>query len=98
MNKTNFLVVLLVAVAVCSIVLFSSVFVVLGADHNCMGECCEICCLISNIENTIKTLALAVLLIAAMLALIYASTIFCISLVEAHQNNSLIKLKTKLSN
>ncbi len=98
MTKNKRVPALLIAAAVCFVMLFSSVFIVVNTGHDCTGESCPICCQINLFENTLKTLSNTFPAIALALALTY-SVLACLSVfTAARQTESLVTLKVKLSN
>lgn len=96
-NKKRVITLILTALF-CFAVLFSAVFIIAEAEHDCTGEHCSICYQLSSCENTIKTISLtgAVFAVAVYLMYLFLRSIAvysndgCIS--------SLITLKVKLSN
>lgn len=98
MTKKNRILSVLFAVTVIFVMLFSACFILSEADHNCIGEKCQICFQISVCENTLKTLGLAASIFA-----VAAATLYYLSVIIEFKNtqtvfNTLILLKVKLSN
>lgn len=75
----------------------SPVFIAKHADHDCRGEHCQICGIISHLGNTLKQLGTAVVAIAAVLA-----TAYCLSSTVPLQAISVrqtpVTLKVQLNN
>lgn len=96
-KHTRFLAVLL-ALAVAFVMLSSAVYISANADHDCIGEGCQICYNISGCENTLKNLSTAVSVIAVAVMLID-----CLCMMIDHPAKTvsvctLVTLKVKLSN
>lgn len=66
MAKQKRMLAMAMAVAILFIVLASAFFIAAEANHDCVGDGCEICCQINVCRTVLKGLALAV--IAAVLA------------------------------
>ncbi len=98
MTKKNRLIALLLAVTVIFAVLFSALFIAQNADHNCIGDDCQICYAISVCENVLKTIgsALAVVILAALVG-VFRFFLPSVSKRTAYRT-SLVTLKVKLSN
>ena len=98
MAKKKRLPVLLLAAAVCFVMLFSSVFIAVNTDHDCMGEHCPICYQINFCENTLKTLSHAVPAITLAIALTDSFSTCLSAFTARKRTESLVTLKVKLSN
>lgn len=98
MTKKTRILALLAAVIVCSVMLFSSVFVVTNAGHDCTGEDCPICDQIHTCENTLKTLSNAAPVIALAIVFTYSFLAGHSLLTAGKWVRTLISLKVKLSN
>lgn len=98
MKKQNRKIALLLALAVCFVMLFSAFYIAAQADHDCIGEDCPICYQISICENTLKTLGFVAAAAVLSAALIY----LCFTFTKQQENTlrqaTLITLKVKLSN
>ena len=78
--------------------IFSYVFIVKEADHDCSGEDCEICQLIDFcLDQIIKCVPLIV-----VAATIIAATCYCfentVSLISEYKRNDPVLLKTRRNN
>lgn len=58
------------AVATVFVMLFSSLYIVEHSDHECGGADCPICAVMAQCSNNLKTIGLAVVVVAAMCGLI----------------------------
>ena len=89
---------LLLAVAVILFLLSSSAFIVIHADHDCIGEGCEICEMLCICAERLQQLAVAVILIVLAAAV---SALFCDCVTDvafSRASYTLVALKVKLSN
>lgn len=98
MTKNNRILTLLLALIVGFVVMFSSVFTVVEAYHNCEEEHCQVCYQISVCKNTLKTLSDVVVTISAAIALVYSLLTCLFVFITNRQSESLVTLKVKLSN
>ena len=80
------------------VLLFSHIFVIVEANHDCSGEDCPICKIIAIVSDTIKVLSLIGFLIIICLAIGFGYLKLLHIESEAHSVVSLISLKVKLSN
>ena len=97
-KKRNRIAALLLAVTIPVIMLYSAFFVGAEADHDCVGEGCQICYQVDACQNTLKSLSLAVCVTAVAVAFTY-TLCRCISLcMDYAQRDTLVSLKVKLSN
>lgn len=98
MTKKKRLIATLLTVMVIFVVLFSSLFIVENANHDCIGDDCSICYVISVCKNVLKTIGLA-LAVAILTAFVGTFMLFLPSLTERVAGSiSLVTLKVKLSN
>lgn len=89
---------LLLAVALILFLLSSSAFIVIHADHDCIGEGCEICEMLCVCVERLRQLAVAVILIVLAVAV---SALFRDCAADAafsRISHTLVALKVKLSN
>ncbi len=97
MTKRNRSVALFMALAVFVVVLFSSLYTVENADHDCVGESCPICAQIAVCENTLHGFSMAAVAVAA----IVFAPVFCALAVKpafvSLFSDTLVSLKVKLS-
>lgn len=84
--------------AVCLLVLFSAVFITAEADHDCIGEDCRICAVITICKNTLKMQSAVAADAVVSAALAFASIAVCVCIYRSDDKNSLVSLKVKLSN
>ena len=88
---------LIVAAAVFFVMLYSALYIAAEANHDCVGENCQICYQISVCENTLKTLSFAVF--AAVFAAAFTYTL-CRSIsacADVTTIYTLVSLKVKLT-
>ena len=88
---------LLLAVALIIVLLSSSALIVIHADHDCVGESCEICEMLCVCAERLQQLAVAVVLIVLAVA---ATALFRDRAADAafsHTAHTLVALKVKLS-
>ena len=98
MEKRDRKLALLLALAVCFVMLFSAFYIAAEADHDCIGENCPICYQISVCENTLKSLGYGALALAAFFALTFSAAILFSQPKTYLRQSTLITLKVKLSN
>lgn len=97
MTKQKRMLALVMAAAILFVVLTSAFFIAAEADHDCIGDGCEICCQINVCRTVLKGLALAV--IAAVLTAA-AGHAFGFGVAENrvfYPQYTLVSLKVKLS-
>lgn len=70
MKRNNRLLAMLLCLGVISMMLFSCVYAVCAAHHDCIGEGCQVCASMEACEQNIRNLVTAVVL-AAVVALSY---------------------------
>lgn len=98
MEKRNRKLALLLALAVCFVMLFSAFYIAAEADHDCIGENCPICYQISVCENTLKSLGYGVAVLVAAIVLTFSAAIL-LSQPKTHlKQSTLITLKVQLTN
>ena len=97
MEKKKRIAALLLAVAVLFVVLYSALFIVAEADHDCAGENCPICYQINICQNTLKKLSLAVFAAAFAAAFTYTLCRDISVCTDYAQSYTLVSLKVKLS-
>lgn len=80
------------------VMLFSHIFVIAEADHDCLGEECPICDVIAIVSDIIKDLSFvgAAIIICAAITFGVIKTLLVKN--ETNKVSSLITLKVKLSN
>ena len=88
----------LLAVVLAVVMLSSTVYIAVEADHDCSGEDCAICHQIGVCENLLKTLGLAGAAAAVTAALTYALCRAILPCAERLGTGTLVSLKVKLSN
>ena len=97
MAKRNRCLALVMAAAILFVMLTSAFFIAAEADHDCIGDDCEICCQINVCRAVLKGLALiaiAAVFAAAACAALCAVFAACR---EQTRNFTLVSLKVKLS-
>ena len=80
------------------VMLFSHIFIIAEADHECSGEDCPICEIIAIVSDTIKGLSLIGSAVVICAALVFGIVKSLYVNNEAQSVSSLITLKVKLSN
>lgn len=97
MARHNRYLALAIAIATLFIVLTSAYFIAAEAGHNCIGDGCQICCLVNACRAVLKGLALVI--VAAVLAAVVCFALFYLLAACRKQARSctLISLKVKLS-
>lgn len=98
MTKKKRMLSLLAAVVALFVVLYSNIYIVVEADHECVGDNCPICCQINACQNTLKHLDLGVHTAATAAVFVY---MICSGVsISAYfiQHYTLVSLKVKLSN
>ena len=98
MVKPKRILAMLMAVAVFAVMLSSALFLAEGADHDCIGDGCQICFQMNVCRGILKSLSLALHVAVAALAV---ACILCGSICprgESSDHVTLITLKVKLSN
>ncbi|MBQ9664651.1 MAG: hypothetical protein IJV40_16010 [Oscillospiraceae bacterium] len=88
--------VLVAAMLVCAL-LFSVLFLVVEAHHDCDGDDCAICAQITVCENLLQKLTFTVLALTASVSGCRIASVFIRSAVGRFRQATLITLKTKLS-
>ena len=97
MTKKKRIISLIVAVAVIFVMLYSALFIVSHAEHDCVGENCPICYQISVCENTLKNLSLAVCAVAFAAAFTYTLCRSISACADVTPSYTLVSLKVKLT-
>ncbi len=97
MEKRNRKLSVLLALAVCVVMLFSAVYIAEEAGHNCIGENCPICCQISICSHALKLLGYGVAAIVAAVALAFSAAVFSVCSKTNFRESTPITLKVKLS-
>ena len=97
MTKKKRIISLIVAVAVFFVMLYSALFIVSHAEHDCVGENCPICYQISVCQNALKNLSLAVSAAAFAAAFTYTLCRSISACADVTPSYTLISLKVKLT-
>lgn len=97
MTKKTRGIALVLAVLVLSVMLSSTLYIANKADHDCIGEHCQICQQISICQNTLKNLGFGVAASAIAIALTYILASVLTSTKDESALTTLITLKIKLS-
>ena len=97
MTKKKRIISLIVAVAVFFVMLYSALYIVAEANHDCVGENCPICYQISVCENTLKNLSLAVCAVAFAAAFTYTLCRSISACADVTPSYTLVSLKVKLT-
>ena len=97
MKKKNRIIAILLAVMVVFVMLYSALFIVAHAEHDCVGENCPICYQISVCENTLKNLSLAVCAVAFAAAFTYTLCRSISACADVTPSYTLVSLKVKLT-
>ena len=98
MVKPKRILAMLMAVAVFAVMLSSALFLAEEADHDCIGDGCQICVQMNVCRGILKSLSLALHAAVAAFAVVY---ILCGSFWPREESTghvTLITLKVKLSN
>ncbi len=98
MTKRIRIIALLLALAVAFVMLFSAIYIVAEADHDCTGIHCSICAHIQVCKTNLKNLSTALTIIVLNLVL---AAVLCLYMVQIRTFSSLttlVSLKVKLSN
>ncbi len=75
----------------------ASLFIVVHeADHDCIGEGCPICAVVTVCQNTLKTLSVALAVFAAIAASVCFTVIFITVFNASFHNETPVSLKVKL--
>ena len=98
MTKTKRALALLLAVAVIFVLFSSSALIVLHADHDCIGEGCEICELLCVCAECLRQLAVAVIVIALAMATFILFHNCVADAAFPRTSCTLVTLRVKLSN
>ena len=88
---------LILTIAFVFVMLFSQVFVIAEADHDCSGEDCPVCETVAVIGNFFKELSIIGCLAFACAATVFAVIRSLFTRNETRSVFSLITLKVKLS-
>ena len=97
MEKKKRIIAILLAVTVFFVMLYSALFIVVHAEHDCVGENCPICYQIDVCQNALKNLSLAVSAAAFAAAFTYTlcrSISSCAAVIPSY---TLVSLKVKLT-
>lgn len=97
MNRPKQLVTIL-ALLLALVMLFSAVYIVLEADHDCGGEDCLVCAQLRACEELLRNLLLTAVLLSAAGCLCALSRVIARAASRFVACHSLIALKVKLSN
>ena len=97
MKKKNRILAILLAVTVLFVMLYSALFIVAHAEHDCVGENCPICYQISVCEHTLKNLSLAVCAVAFAAAFTYTLCRSISACADVTPSYTLVSLKVKLT-
>ncbi len=98
MAKRNSVLAMIMVTIITIILLFSTVFLVRAAGHDCTGENCAVCCQMHVCENSLKILTHVVAAVTGAVAFMYI-LLSCLPLFGADiPIQSLITLKVKLLN
>lgn len=97
MTRKNRIVAVLLAVMVLVVMLYSALFIAAEAEHDCVGENCQICYQINVCENTLKNLSLAVCAVAFAAAFTYTLYRSISACAEVAPSHTLVSLKVKLT-
>ncbi|MGM9645041.1 MAG: hypothetical protein ACI3X1_08140 [Eubacteriales bacterium] len=76
----------------------STYFITHESGHDCIGESCRICALISSVSEVLKNLSSAVLPCVLFLALTYIGYEFILCTAQAFLHETPVLLKVKLLN
>ena len=97
MKRNNRMLAMLLCLGVISIMLFSCVYAACAADHECIGEGCQVCASIEACEQNIKNLVTAVVL---AIAVALSGHLFTRAVCPGKPvfRSTLVMLKVKLSN
>lgn len=96
MNKKK--VTIILTILFVFVLLFSHIFVIAEAEHECSGEDCPVCKIIAIVSDTIKLLSLVSLLAFFCFAIGCGFLKILHIKSKTHSVLSLISLKVKLSN
>lgn len=96
MTKKNIAALILAAIAVV-VMLFSSLFIIEHADHDCVGENCPICEQLYSCAQNLKNLSVALLVAASIAALAFSLCNGVRRLASVYVPCTPVFLKVKLS-
>ncbi len=97
MTKQKRIFAAVMAAAVCLVMLFSAMYIIVESDHDCVGESCHICLQISFCTNALRKLSFAVAAIAVAAALVFSICNVLLPPVDTGVYGTLTALKVKLS-
>ncbi len=95
-KNTRLFTILFVAIIVV-MMLFSSIYMAVEAEHDCDGEHCVICHQLDMCANTLRNLSIALGVVAIAAVISFSLTIAFSRNSEPHINCTLVSLKVKLS-
>ncbi len=79
------------------VMLFSSFFIAVHADHDCTGEDCPICACIQQCQNTIRTIGSGVMAVASVVLPLSIVLFFISSGVLSFQHDTPVSTKVRLN-
>ncbi len=77
---------------------FSSFFIALHADHDCMGEDCPICACIQQCEKTMRGTGSDMIAISAVIAPVFITLLTMSFNVSSFQWDTPVSIKVRLNN
>ncbi|MCR4739541.1 MAG: hypothetical protein K5886_04680 [Lachnospiraceae bacterium] len=80
------------------LVLFSSLFIALHADHDCTGEDCPICACIQQCENNIRGAGSDITAASAVIMYVLAAFSLMSFAVSSFQPDTPVSVKVRLNN
>ena len=98
MRSGRRLFVLALAVLVLLAVLFPAFYIAFEADHDCAGECCEICLSIRHCETLLRSVSAALLVLCALLLAVRSAQLAAFALPAVFRQLTPVSRKVRLNN
>ena len=98
MTKKNKVIALFLAVIVLFSLTLSFSFIICESNHECIATDCQVCTIISTVNESLKNISLSVLALALALALTYIICKYILYSVNAFFKCTPVVLKVKLLN
>jgi hypothetical protein len=98
MNRFKKITAFLLCLIICTLMVFSYVFTIRNADHDCTGDDCSICLEIAACENFIRNVSAGIAIVSISI-IIYNFVCYLFKAVYSFLRSiTLITLKVKLTN
>ena len=98
MKRTKRSVAIVFSVVFICLVLFASYFIVAERGHSCMGENCQICCVVDAVQKILGGLTLLAIASILFAVLLKFNFVYILISFKKYLFSTLISLKVKLSN